>query len=68
MERVVIYPKDVHIVTGKSQRWARNIIKEIKQALSKQEHQLVSVDEFCSYMGLDNAQVKQQLQRYLTFK
>jgi hypothetical protein len=65
MERVVIYPKDVHIVTGKSERWARNIIKEIKQTLRKQEHQLVSVDEFCSYMGLDNTQVKQQLQRYL---
>jgi hypothetical protein len=65
MERVVIYPKDVHIVTGKSERWARNIIKEIKQTLRKQENQLVSVDEFCSYMGLDNTQVKQQLQRYL---
>ncbi len=65
MERVIIYPKDVHIVTGKSERWARNIIKEIKQALSKKEHQLVTVDEFCSYMGLDSTQIKQQLHRYL---
>ncbi len=61
MERVCIYPKDVQIVTGKSERWGRDIIKKIKTKFSKQDHQLVTIDEFCTYMGLDNIVVKQLL-------
>ena len=53
MERVCIYPKDVQVVTGKSERWGRDIIKKIKTKFSKQDHQLVTIDEFCNYMGLD---------------
>jgi hypothetical protein len=30
MERICIYPKDVQIVTGKSERWGREVIKKIK--------------------------------------
>jgi hypothetical protein len=33
-------------------------IKKIKEALSKQEHQFVSVEEFCSYTGLKIDQVQ----------
>ena len=61
MERVCIYPKDVQIVTGKSERWGREIIKKIKSHFSKQPHQLVSIDEFCNYMGLDVGVVRQRL-------
>lgn len=61
MERVCIYPKDVQIVTGKSERWGREIIKKIKSHFSKQPHQLVSIDEFCTYMGLDVGVVRQRL-------
>jgi hypothetical protein len=61
MERVCIYPKDVQIVTGKSERWGREIIKKIKSHFSKQPHQLVSIDEFCTYMGLDDGVVRQRL-------
>ncbi|HNW97983.1 MAG TPA: hypothetical protein PKK00_06195 [Bacteroidales bacterium] len=61
MERVCIYPKDIQLITGKSERWGRDIIRKIKQEFNKQEHQLVTIDEFCSYMGLDVATVKQCL-------
>ena len=30
MERVCIYPKDIQVVTGKSERWGRDVIKKIK--------------------------------------
>ncbi len=61
MERICIYPKDVQIVTGKSERWGRDIIKKIKTKFSKQEHQLVTIDEFCSYMGLPFTEVEKKL-------
>ena len=61
MVRVCIYPKDVQIVTGKSERWGRDVIKKIKNNLNKQHHQLITIDEFCIYMGLDKPTVKQML-------
>ena len=61
MERVCIYPKDVQIVTGKSERWGREVIKKIKTHFSKQSHQLVSIDEFCEYTGLSEHLVKEKL-------
>ncbi len=61
MERVCIYPKDVQVVTGKSERWGREVIKKIKTHLSKQPHQLVSIEEFCEYTGLSIQSVKGML-------
>lgn len=61
MERICIYPKDVQLVTGKSERWGRDVIKKIKTKFSKQEHQLVSIDEFCLYTGLSAQSVKEVL-------
>jgi hypothetical protein len=61
MERICIYPKDVQMVTGKSERWGRDVIKRIKKQFSKEEHQLVTVDVFCNYMGLDAISVKELL-------
>ena len=61
MVRVCIYPKDVQIVTGKSERWGRDVIKKIKSNLNKEHHQLITIDEFCIYMGLDKPTVKQML-------
>jgi len=31
-----------------------NLIKKIKEHFNKQQHQVVTVDEFCQYMGLQN--------------
>jgi len=61
MERVCIYPKDVQIVTGRSERWGREVIKRIKSHFSKLPHQLVSIEEFCLYTGLSEQSVKEKL-------
>lgn len=53
MKRICIYPKDVQVVTGKSERYGRTIIKTIKEHLNKETHQLVTIDEFCDFMGLE---------------
>ena len=61
MTRVCIYPKDVQVVTGRSERWGREVIVKIKQQLSKPKHQLVTIDEFCNYLGLEKETVLTKL-------
>jgi hypothetical protein len=51
-KRVCIYPKDIQRITGKSYRYSRLLLKQIKTSLNKQEHQFVSIDEFCRFTGL----------------
>ena len=58
MSRICIYPKDVQVVTGKSERYGRTIIKTIKERLYKEAHQLVTIDEFCDFMGFEISKVQ----------
>ncbi len=58
MRRICIYPKDVQVVTGKSERYGRTIIKKIKDHLNKEAHQLVTIDEFCDFMGFEISKVQ----------
>ena len=50
--RLVIYPKDVQRITGKSERWGRMLLQKLMQKFNKKDHELVSVEEFCEYTGL----------------
>ncbi|MFY7963892.1 MAG: hypothetical protein ACOVO1_03250 [Chitinophagaceae bacterium] len=56
--RLCVYPKDVQRITGKSERYSRMLLQKIKDTLSKQEHQFISVEEFCNYTGLKMEQVQ----------
>ncbi|NRB84688.1 MAG: hypothetical protein HRU49_13115 [Winogradskyella sp.] len=58
MSRICIYPKDVQVVTGKSERYGRTIIKAIKERLNKEAHQLVTIEEFCDFMGFEISKVQ----------
>ncbi|WP_082706611.1 hypothetical protein [Flavobacterium sp. TAB 87] len=51
-KRLCMYPKDVQRITGRSYRYSRLLLIEIKRALNKEEHQFISVEEFCFYTGL----------------
>ncbi|HRH58192.1 MAG TPA: hypothetical protein PLS10_11090 [Chitinophagales bacterium] len=61
MNRLCIYPKDIQIITGKSDRYGRYLIKKIKEYFNKEQHQVVTIDEFCQYMGLQFEVVLKQL-------
>jgi len=61
MTRLCIYPKDIMIVTGKSERYGRYLIQRIKDHFNKEDHQVVTIDEFCEYMGLQSQEVKNNL-------
>lgn len=64
MDRICIYPKDIQILTGKSDRYGRNLIKKIKKALCKQDHQFITIEEFCQYTGLCLATVKEKIRAW----
>ena len=58
---MIIYPKDVQRITGKSNRYGRQLLNKIKMRFAKEPHQFVSIDEFCQYTGLESEQVIQYL-------
>ncbi len=59
--RICIYPKDVMLITGKSERYGRKLLEKIKTKYLKEDHQFVTIDEFCSFTGLKIEQVQQFL-------
>jgi hypothetical protein len=61
-KRIVIYPKDIQRITGKSERYGRLLLKQIKQALAKKEHQYITINEFCQYAGLSVEEITSYLQ------
>lgn len=60
MKRIAIYPKDIMIITGKSERYSRELLRSIRNQLKKEKHQIVSFDEFCAYMGIKIDEVERR--------
>ena len=52
INRIIIYPKDVQRITGRSERYGRKLLCRIKKQYAKDQHQFVSIDEFATYTGL----------------
>lgn len=52
MRRICIYSKDICWITGRSERYARGVIRDIKLLKKKEKHQLVTIAEACDYLGL----------------
>ncbi|HEY4786198.1 MAG TPA: hypothetical protein VIH57_09110 [Bacteroidales bacterium] len=50
--RIIIYPKDVQRITGKSNRYSRTLLNKIRESKSKARNQFVSVNDFAEFTGL----------------
>ncbi len=50
--RVVIYPKDIQLLTGKSYRHALYLNKEVRDYFRKKKHHLLTIYEFADYTGI----------------
>ena len=57
-KRICIYPKDVMRITGKGEKFSRNYLEKIREKLQKEEHQFITVEEFCEYTGLKEVHVQ----------
>ncbi|MBT1686159.1 hypothetical protein [Dawidia soli] len=64
LKRAVIYSKDIELITGKSGRYARKIMARMRKKLGKEKHQLISLGEFCAYMGLPEGEILAYLSGY----
>jgi hypothetical protein len=51
--RVVLYPKDVENITGRSDRTARKLLQNIRVALGKPPSSFVTIKEFSAFYGID---------------
>jgi hypothetical protein len=60
-KRLIIYPKDIKTITGRSYRSACILWHEIHKVLNKSEHQVITIREFCDYMGIEEELVAEFL-------
>lgn len=61
MKRIAIYPKDIMIITGRGERYSRELLRSIRNQLKKEKHQIVSFDEFCCFMGIKTDEVERKI-------
>jgi hypothetical protein len=61
MKRLVLHTKDVMIITGKSERYSRELIHKMKEHFLKEKHQYITINEFANYLGLDADEVEKVL-------
>jgi hypothetical protein len=52
-KRACIYPKDIQRITGRSERYGRKVLNDIKEYLDKKPHQFVTISEFSEYSGIE---------------
>lgn len=50
--RLCIYAKDVSAITGKGQKYAQKLLRDIRFIYQKEAHQLVTVQDFADYTGI----------------
>lgn len=56
---IVIYAKDIRNITGRSERTARKMLQQIREANGKRKGDLVSVEKLCRFSGLKEETVYQ---------
>ena len=61
INRIIIYPKDIQRITGKSDRYGRLLLNKIRQKFLKEPHQFVSIEEFAKYTGLSIELIKEHI-------
>ncbi len=59
--RLVIYASDIRQLTGCSKTSSQRQIRNIKTKIGKQAHQYLTIEEYCTDMGLNYNKTLQQL-------
>jgi len=59
--RLIIYPADIVLLTGRSSNTARTMYKNMLKHYDKSKEQGLTVDEFCEFMKLDKTAVQNAL-------
>lgn len=59
--RVVVYAKDVTIITGLGPRAARKLLSSIRKQLNKPRTGFITIEEFASFTGIKEELVRSSL-------
>ena len=60
-QRIVIFAKDVEILTGLSKRRAQFLLQQIRKTLGKEKHHYITIPEFCGHTGIEEEEVRQAI-------
>ena len=60
-KRLIIYPKDVQRITGKSAKYGRTLLNKIRESKEKTKGQFISINEFARFTGLSVDEVSSYL-------
>ncbi len=61
LKRICIYPKDVQLITGRTERYGRKLLEKIRKHFNKEPHQFITVNEFSEYTGIDEAEIEKYI-------
>ena len=57
-KRVVIYPKDVVYLTGRSERYAQILLHKVRVYVNKEPHQFVTISDFSLFSGIPEEMIR----------
>lgn len=60
-KRACIYPKDIQRITGRSERYGRKLLNDIRNYFGKESYQFVTIKEFVEYSGIEEEVVIQYI-------
>lgn len=60
-KRACIYPKDIQRITGRSERYGRKLLNDVRNYFGKESYQFVTIKEFVEYSGIEEEIVNKYL-------
>jgi len=60
-KRCIVYPKDVQMITGRSERYGQLLLQKIRTFHNKKPHQYVTVEEFSDFSGIPPEDIRNYL-------
>ncbi|APY10423.1 hypothetical protein BWZ22_03830 [Seonamhaeicola sp. S2-3] len=60
-KRACIYPKDIQRITGRSERYGRKLLNDIRNYFGKESYQFITIKEFVEYSGIEEEIVNKYL-------
>ena len=60
-KRACIYPKDIQRFTGRSERYGRKLLNDIRNYFGKESYQFITIKEFVEYSGIEEEIVNKYL-------
>ncbi|MBC8112470.1 MAG: hypothetical protein H7Y04_15575 [Verrucomicrobia bacterium] len=61
LTRICIYAKDICHITGRSERYARQLLERIRAASGKESGDLVTIKDFCRFTKIEQQDVEKYL-------